>query len=850
MASRAEAPGRLGGPRTGGQRMGAPGRPGGGPFGRGPGGRGTGGRGPGGPGGRGPGGPGGPNGPNTPREGWQRILLGPGVKREGWRRYLPPWRAVVGVMLLGFAGLCTLVAVAYAQTPTPAEPTVQGVKDQASIFYYAGGKKEIGRIGKKRESVQLGAQGEKPTKGKVPDFVQDSVLAAENRSFRSDRGGISIKGTGRAVYVNLTGGSGGGSTITQQLAKNYYSDVNNRTMSRKFKELFISMKLEEKHSKDEILQLYLNTIYFGRDTYGIQAASREYFGKNVWEIKPDQAAFLGGLIQNPNRDPAEDKNKAWITERYQYTLNGLVTMGKMQSSQADAYKPKLPAIKAAGASGNLFGGQKGYMLMRAKLELERQGIDSKTLTTKGLRVYTTFDARLMAEAQRAAEHAVPQVNPKKLAKKKIRVGLISIDTKNGEVKAFYGGPNYLNQAFDNVWQGKAQAGSAMKPYVLATALEKGYSLKSLVEARSMVPIDTQGNVTPGGVKFKTGHSKPVMDLIEATQWSNNTAYVQLGFKVGYQDVYKMATQAGVASTLLDPHKGGAGMFLGANDIRPVEQAAGYAPFANGGKYHQPHVLKRVLNPDGKTDYKKLKWDNHEVFSADVAAKATYAMRRVVSGGTATAARLPDGREAAGKTGTTDHNVATWFVGYVPQLSTAVTLFNDNFDKQLKRKRSLILPGIGEVQGGTVPATIWREYMSEATKGLDAEPFPQATMDGTVYKWAKPPVKKEEKDDDKPAFCKLPIFKDDPRCKDDNGEDPTDPTDPTDKPACQTPIPDGNCDPNKPPRRPPPDWWCQAHPDLASQYPSCRKQDDDGGDPTQPQTQQRTLFVLPTGRTED
>ncbi|MFI0453354.1 transglycosylase domain-containing protein [Actinomadura sp. 6N118] len=763
-------------------------------------------------------------------------------------------------MLLGFAAVCTLVAVAYAKTPLPAKPTNEGVADQASIFYYAGGKAELGRIGKKREIVQLGAPGEKPTRGKVPDFVQDSVLAAENRSFRSDKGGISIKGTGRAVWVNLNGGQGGGSTITQQLAKNYYSDIENRTMSRKFKELFISIKLEQRYQKDEILADYLNTIYFGRDTYGVQAASREYFGPkvNVWDLTREQAAFLAGLIQNPNRDPAAAKNKNWIKERYEYTLNGLVTMNKLSAAQAAAYKAEMPTPKAAGATGNTFGGQKGYMLMRAKLELERQGIDSKTLTTQGLRVYTTFDPDKMKMAKVAAEKTITGLSPKKLAKENVRVGLVSVNTRNGEVEAFYGGPDYLTQAFDNVWQGQAQAGSAMKPYVLAAALDNGYSLKSLVDGRSMVPLNTNGDVVPkgtGGYAVRTSHQKPAVDLIEATQWSNNTAFVQLGFKVGSDKVVQMASDAGVADNLMTPYKGAGGLFLGINDIRAIEQAAGYAPFANGGFYHKPHVIKKVLNKDNKSQYrtksgKTLKWEEkRKIFDEDVAAKATYAMQKVVTGGTGTLAKLPD-RPAAGKTGTTENNVATWFVGYVPQISTSVTVFNDKYDKRLKRKKSLEIPGVN-VQGGTVPARIWQAYMANATKGLEVQPFPPASMDGTVHKYAQLPKKKEkdEGEDEKPDFCKYPIFKDDPRCKDDPN-DPRDPEDPRDKPACQSPIPDGNCDPNKPPDVPPPDWWCDAHPDKAQQYPACRRGGDGPGDnedppfPNQQQTQR--AFFLPSG----
>lgn len=700
---------------------------------------------------------------------------------------------MAGVCGLGIAGFVTLIWVAYANTPTPAEPTVAGVEDQASIFYYTDGT-EIGRIGKKRQSVEL---------KQVPEHVQNAVLAAENRSFRTDPG-FSIKGTTRAVWDNLTGGSGGGSTITQQLAKNYYSDPNNRTMTRKFKELFISLKLEDKHTKDEILKLYLNTIYFGRDTYGIQAASREYFGTDVWKLRPDQAAVLGGIIQNPNRDPGDKANRAWVTERYQYTLKGMVSMGKLSEADANKYLQKLPKISRAGTSDQLYGGQRGYMLMRAKEELRRLGIDNKELTTKGLRVQTTFNRSRMAMAKRAAERTVPQVNPKKLAKKKIRVGLVSVNTANGEVIAFYGGPDYLDQAFNNVWQGSAQAGSAMKPYVLATALKQNYSLKSMVEGRSKIPIDPNGNVVskndPNAVMVPNSHKvAPAVNLITATEESVNTAFIQLMGKVGIEEVIKTETDAGIASDLLKPHKCCLNLALGVNNIRPIEQAAGYAVFANGGTYYQPHVIRYVRNSD-KSIRLKPKYEKRSVFSPKVAADATYAMQQVVKGGTATAAALPDGRQVAGKTGTTDRNVSSWFIGYVPQVSTAVTIYNDSVGPNGKKK-SVILPGIGEVEGGTIPARIWRSYMSKALQGVEPKAFPPPAWGGIVQKWAKPPKKKDKR----PPWCDGPFGQYDPRCQgddDDRGGGR--------KPPCQSPFPDGNCDPNKPPSIPPPQWWCQLH----------------------------------------
>lgn len=617
------------------------------------------------------------------------------------------------------------------------------------------------------------------------------------------------------MWKNLTGGSGGGSTITQQLAKNYYSDPNNRTVSRKFQELFISLKLEDEHSKDEILKLYLNTIYFGRDTYGIQAASREYFGTDVWKLRPDQAALLGGIIQNPNRDPGDKASQAWVTGRYQYTLNGMVSMGKLSRADADKYiRQGPPKLRKAGTSDQLYGGQRGYMLMRAKLELGRQGIDTKELTTQGLRVYTTFDRKKMAMAKRAAEQTVPQVDPKKLAKRKIRVGLVSVNTANGEVVAFYGGPDYLDQSFDNVWQGSAQAGSAMKPYVLATALKQNYSLKSLVEGRSKTPIGPDGSVVskddPNASIVPNSHDVgPAINLITATKDSVNTAFIQLMGKVGIEEAMKTETDAGIASDLLEPHKCCLNLALGVNNIRPIEQAAGYAVFANGGMYHQPHVIRVVKKSDGKTVRLRPNYEKRRVFSPKVAADATYAMQQVIRSGTATAAALPDGRQAAGKTGTTDRNVSSWFVGYVPQVSTAVTIYNDAVGPDGKKK-SVILPQIGEVEGGTIPARIWRSYMANAVRGMGAQAFPPPAWGGIEQKWAKPPEKKKKDDEGKPPWCNTPVGKFDPRCQDggDGGDG---------KQPCQSPFQNGDCDPNKPPSNPPPRWWCQIH----QGDPACR-----------------------------
>ncbi|WP_157996121.1 transglycosylase domain-containing protein [Thermomonospora amylolytica] len=645
--------------------------------------------------------------------------------KTGWRRFVPSWKIVVGVLALGFLSFCTLVGVAYAMTPVPEAGNEDATKT-AGIFYYSDGKTEIGRVGKNRELITI---------KQVPPHVQEAVIAAENRSFRTDPG-VSFKGIARAVVVNITGGEmQGGSTITQQLAKNYYL-TDERTMSRKFKELFISVKLGQQKSKDEILQDYLNTIYFGRQAYGIQAASKTYFGVPVEKLRPDQGALLAAIIQRPGQlDPRSEDYKDETLARYQYVLDGMVKTGALSEADRQKYKDKLPETKPLNAN-QTYAGDRGYMIKRAIKELERdQGITEEQIIDQGLHIVTTFDKKKMAAAKQAAEQTFSSLHPKRKGKH-VQVGIASVETKTGRVVAFYGGPDFLKHEYDNVWKGSAQAGSAIKPYVLATALEQGYSLKSLVEGRSGMRFDGQGNPAPGDPNatepIPNGHHEPpAIDLIRATANSTNTAYVQLGLKVGLPSVIETATKAGVAEDLLTPYKSSYGLSLGINDIRPIEQAAGYATFANGGDYIQPHVVDKVLHRDHKTIYKILKWKKKQnIYKEGVTADVTYALQAVVKNGTGTAAALPD-RPVAGKTGTTDKNVATWFVGYVPQLSTAVTIYNDE-------KKPVVANGV-TLEGGTGPAKIWNAYMSQATRGMEVEQFPPPAWVGTQQKFATPPA---------------------------------------------------------------------------------------------------------------
>ncbi|MFD0856691.1 transglycosylase domain-containing protein, partial [Actinomadura adrarensis] len=679
-----------------------------------------------------------------------------GEEPQGWRRYLN-WKTITGVLGLGLLSFLALIGVAYAQTPVPSVGNSDATKT-AAIFYYSDGKTEIGRIGRNRELVTL---------DKVPKHVQEAVIAAENRSFWTDSG-FSPKGLSRAVWVNLTGGeTQGGSTITQQLAKNYYL-TNEQTMSRKFKELFISLKLEDQlGSKEKILEQYLNTVYFGRNAYGIQAASKAFFNKDVARLTPDEGALLAAIIQQPGKfDPrSDDEEMVKQTQaRYQYVLDGMRKTGQLSEADFQKYHGKMPETESD--AKEVFGAQRGYMIKRAIKELQRdQGISEKQLLDQGLRVITTFDKRKMDHAAKAMKNSLP-ASPGKLLDQHIRTGMASVNTTNGEVVAIYGGPDYLKQSFDNVWFGSAQAGSAMKPYVLAAALEKGWSLRTKVTSRTNVSFNGSGEIVPNGtpgalkpIKTSHHHDDPI-DLVTATAESSNTGYVQLALKAGVPAVADTAEKAGIAEDLLKPYRQQAGLALGINDIRPIEQAAGYAVFANGGTYHQPHVVKQVRTKDNKSKFKELKWKKVEnVFSEGVTRDVNFALQSVVkAGGTAPAAALPD-RQVAGKTGTTEGNVATWFVGYTPKIATSVTLFNDD-------KKTLQMPG-GEVVGGGYTAKIWNAYMRAATAGTPPEQFAPPVYGGTEQQFAKKKVEKRDRDDrdgELPRYCRHPAFQDRPECQ--------------------------------------------------------------------------------------
>ncbi|MBO2448384.1 penicillin-binding protein [Actinomadura barringtoniae] len=645
---------------------------------------------------------------------WRGVpfLLKGLLRSARWRR---SFYGLVAVMVLFVAG----VVVAYVRTPIPTEPQ-KGVTDQGSAVYYADGRTPAFRLGANREVVRH---------GQIPDRLRWAVLAAEDRGFYGGHG-ISLEGMTRAFLKTASGGeTQGGSTITQQLARNYFKGLSKkRTIDRKAKEIFISVKLARSRSKDAILDLYLNTVYFGRDTSGVQAAARAYFDKDVWQLSVGESALLAAMIQRPTyfKTQGDDAPARALRARWQYVIDGMVKMGEL--SRAEAGQTRFPATRSQWSGVNV-SGQTLLLRQRVLEELRQLDIPPQSVVNGRMKIYTGIDPRWMAYAEQAMKEQQEPNWPRT-----VRSGLIAVDPQDGAVKAFYGGDPKRSQ-YDSVFNPVAQAGSTFKPYVLAAALRRGFNVRSLVSGKSPVKFAPNGELTPMTAPgYLVNNDEKIgslgaIDLVKATALSVNTGYVKLAFEAGLDNVVRTAEDLGVPASALKPFRGQAGITLGMASISAVDQAAGYAAFANGGNAVTPHVITKIVDADGHEV--PLPWGRtpRKVLTDEQAAQTTYALRQTVADGTGKKAALAD-RDAAGKTGTTDHNHAAWFVGFVPQLSTAVVMTN-TAGKPLQG----LAGQHGTVAGEGTPSTIWHSFMSKVTSGMPYEPFAEPVFSGIRRDWA-------------------------------------------------------------------------------------------------------------------
>jgi penicillin-binding protein 1A len=621
------------------------------------------------------------------------------------------WLAVPAVAVA--AGTIVGLIYAFARVPLPAEvPTAQTV-----VFLDQTGKREIGTLSaqENRRVVSL---------DRIPEHTRRAVLAAEDRDFY-DHGAISYRGLARAAASNLLRRriSEGGSTITQQYVKNAFPGVGrDRTLFRKLKEAVLAVKLERKFSKDKILEFYLNTVYFGRGAYGIDAAARTYFsvpgrkGVTAQDLTPAQSALLAGVIRGPEFYGRKD-HAASAKVRRNYILQAMVDRGWLSAKQGRAAMASKLGVSWAAKPQGIANSRAPFFLEKVRQYLvARYGAQAVSLG--GLRVRTTLDL----DMQRQAEEAVNQALDVPSAP---RAALVAMDPRTGAVRAMYGGRNFERRQFNYATNAIRQAGSTMKPFVLARALSDGISVNSVFPGPEELIVD--------GEDFKNYDDENYgqMTLTDATRLSVNTIYVQLMQQVQPRRVAQFARQHGLAAELdgrpgpdHDPRpledapvlKPVLALSLGSGDVTTLQLASAFGTWANRGIHMAPHLVERVVDSQGRVIEDHRRQQGTQVVAPIVADTMNLVLRGAVENGTGFRARL-DGREVAGKTGTTSLYTDARFVGYTTDLVTSVWLGYDKPEEKLVN-----VYGLRGVSGGTVPAQIWHNFMDVATRDRPNAPF--------------------------------------------------------------------------------------------------------------------------------
>ncbi|MGW6710309.1 transglycosylase domain-containing protein [Streptomyces sp. NPDC054956] len=668
----------------------------------------------------------------------KRFINYPRSDKAGWKRFIPSWKLVGGTSLGFFAIITAAAGIGIASVNTPdANKTAEA---QNNVFYWADDTQMVATGGSvNRQIVPI---------GKIPRSMQNAVIAAENESFESDKG-VDPMGIARAVWNMAKGGSTqGGSTITQQYVKNTYLD-SDQTLKRKVTELFISIKLGVTEEKNTILAGYLNTAYYGRDAYGIQAASRAYFGKDCQDLTPSEGAFLASVLKGPNlynpdggigTAATPEANTARAQERWAWVLNREVEVGRMTQAERDQYKEFPKLIESAQARN--MSGQIGYMVDTAKAYvMKTANLTVDDLAKGGYQIHTTFEKPKVD----ALVKAVEETRDRMLDEKKrpdtdtfVQFGAASVDVKSGALVALYGGPGMDKKHFNNnANTSGVQVGSTWKPFVLAAAMQygtqnsngAGISADSKYMANDLTVINNRdGQPLRGkdGKPFKQKNESPTaygyVTLNEAMEKSINVPFAQLVFDVGHSKVREIAKASGILEDTMDPNPN-ASFALGTSTPSAIRMADSYATFAASGTHHEPFSVRSVQR-DGKDLPNFGAPKAQQAMDNLIADNITKVLENVVQNGTGKKAKAL-GRPAAGKTGTTDENKSAWFVGYTPELSTSVALFRSDPNAAKKELLSMKgVAGIPSLHGGDIPAEIWTKYMKEALNGVPAKDFPE------------------------------------------------------------------------------------------------------------------------------
>lgn len=552
----------------------------------------------------------------------------------------------------------------------------------------------------------------------LPQVVRDAVVAIEDERFW-DHGGVDLQALTRAMVANIEAGDvvQGGSTITQQYIKSVILTPE-VTVDRKVEEAVLALRIEETLTKEEILVRYLNTVYFGSGAYGIGTAALTYFGKNVSELNLAEAALLAGLIQRPARTEPQTHPEV-ARDRRNVVIDKMLELGWIEAS--DAEQARASPITLADQTPLSDQARYPYFTEEVKRRLLDDPALGATATDRydalfrgGLKIYTTIDPIM----QETAEAAIADV----MGGEEPSAGLVSIDPRTGHVLAIVGGKDFYdpedpNAQFNLATQGRRQPGSAFKPFVLAAALESGIELDTIVRGGQRVSIDTPSG--PWVVKNYNDSVFPDLSVLEATVFSVNVIYARLMDQVGPALVAEIAMSAGITQELLPYHS----LALGAQEVSVLDMASAYTTFAASGNHVEPIFVTRIENSSGAVIYSP-KPVVTQALPRSVADRVTQALTEVVRRGTGQQARI--GRVTAGKTGTSQNNSDAWFVGYTPELVTAVWVGFPDGQIPLTAPRTPYT-----ITGGTWPAQIWSRYASAALAGVPYGELATAQDDGMV-----------------------------------------------------------------------------------------------------------------------
>ncbi|WP_240937985.1 transglycosylase domain-containing protein [Nocardioides sp. JQ2195] len=701
------------------------------------------------------------------------------------------WTSVSGLVLVLVGAISFVVLYNMIEVPDPNAD----FQTQTTYVYYDDGKTELGRYAQQnRNSIPL---------KEMPGTIKEAVVAAENQSFWTDKG-IDPKGILRAAFSNASGNARqGASTITQQYVKILYLSQE-RSYTRKVKEAIMSLKLQRQQSKEEILEGYLNTIYFGRGAYGIDAAAKTFFGVPAKKLTLRQSAVLASVINNPTRfDPANGKsNRRDLKGRYDYVLSSMAKTGAISANKADRAArrlPNFPEIK----SEQTYAGQKGHMLELIKKELVRLGFDEQQINGGGLRVTTTLDQQAMRDAEEGVNEARPADRPE------LHVASASVEPGTGALRSFYGGQDYLKSQINWAVAG-GQPGSTFKAFAVAAGIKQGFSLKDTFEGDSPFYYESgvKGPRNEGVGPDGQGNDYGTVSLLTATEESINTAFADLTESMdnGPEAILDMSQKMGIprwkrnAGGLDHLHnspglEANMGIALGSATVSPINMANGYATIANGGEAAPVYVIEKVEDQDGKQLYRH-KVHTERVLDEDVAADVSYSLQQVVTTGTGANAQSL-GRPAAGKTGTAtngdDEVSSSWFVGYTPQMSTAVMYVRGRGNESLEGY-------LEPFYGATYPTQTWTAIMSRLMDGLEVEDFPEPVfVDGEApdeghapYTPPPPPPKTKKPETKKPE--PKPTKTEEPEKPKPSKTTPPPTEDPSTSDSPSNPIPTGPSEP--------------------------------------------------------